>query len=135
MRRAGHLDTRELVAIFLGGSVGALARAALTQALAVRADAWPWATFAANLLAVLVLGLLLAGGAGGAAEPSYRRAFLTTGLCGALSTFSTMMLELLRMIDANDWGLALAYAGASLVGALATFALADRVGRRERLAA
>ena len=32
---------------------------------------------------------------------AYRRPFLGTGLCGALTTFSTMQLELLRMLDAR----------------------------------
>ncbi len=40
---------------------------------------------------------------------SYRRPLLGTGLCGGLSTFSTMQVEILKMIDAHAWGLAAGY--------------------------
>ena len=49
----------------------------------------------------------------------YRRSFIGTGVCGALSTFSTMMVELLRMIDGAHWGLAAGYTAASLAAAFA----------------
>jgi CrcB protein len=45
---------------------------------------------------------------------AYRRPLLGTGLCGALTTFSTMQLELLRMLDHRRAGLAFGYAAASV---------------------
>ena len=45
---------------------------------------------------------------------AYRRPLLGTGLCGAFTTFSTMQLEVLRMLGAGRTGLAVAYALASL---------------------
>ena len=45
---------------------------------------------------------------------AYRRPFLGTGLCGALTTFSTMQLELLQMLDHGNGGLAAGYAAASI---------------------
>ena len=45
---------------------------------------------------------------------AYRRPLLGTGFCGALTTFSTMRLELLRMLDAQRYGLAAGYAATSL---------------------
>ena len=50
------LDGAELAAIFLGGSIGGLARAALAESLPVRPGQWPWATFIVNLLAAALLG-------------------------------------------------------------------------------
>jgi len=43
-------DRRELVAIFAGGMLGALARVAVLQIGIPNASAWPWATFAVNIL-------------------------------------------------------------------------------------
>jgi CrcB protein len=108
-------DVRELTAIFLGGMLGALARAGLGEALPHDPAAWPWPTFAVNLLGALVLGWTVAR----LPPTSYRRPFLGIGVCGALTTFATLQLELLRMLDAGETLRALLYAAASLAGGLA----------------
>jgi CrcB protein len=130
-----HLDRQELAAIFLGGAIGALIRAALTQGFPARAGSWPWATFAVNIAAALALGYFITRLQERLPPHPYRRAFLGTGVCGALSTFSTMMLELLRMIDAGHWTLALAYATASLAFGFAAVFVASKVVRRAGFAA
>jgi fluoride exporter len=130
-----HVDRQELIAIFLGGSLGALARAALAQGLAVGPGSWPWATFAVNILAALALGYFITRLQERLPPYAYRRSFLGTGVCGALSTFSTMMLELLRMIDGAHWGLALGYAAASLACGFAAVFLASKLVRRAGVAA
>jgi len=138
-RRAGkaraHIDRQELAAIFIGGSIGALARSGLAQALAVRPDQWPWATFLVNIVAALALGYFVTRLSERLPPYPYRRSFIGTGVCGALSTFSTMMVELLRMIDGAHWGLAAGYAVASLAGAFAAVFAASKLVRRARIAA
>ena len=94
---------------------------------------WPWATFAVNLLAALLLGYFITRLQERLPPYTYRRAFLGTGICGALGTFSTMMLELLKMIDAGDWGLAGGYAVASVAGGFAAIFLATKLVRRARI--
>ena len=118
------VDRRALGALFLGGVVGTLARAGLAEAISHRTGDWPWQTFAANMLAAFLLGVFAAR----LREPSHERLFLTTGVCGALSTFSTFQLELLRMLDGGRAGLALAYAGASLAAGFAVMIAGARVG-------
>jgi len=64
-----------------------------------------------------------------------RRPLLGTGLCGALTTFSTVQIELLRMADRHEWGLASAYLAASVTcGYLAVFASSALVRRVRALA-
>jgi CrcB protein len=96
----------------------------------VHAGAWPWATFAVNMAGAAVLGFALARLRRAAVPNPTARAFVAAGLCGTLTTFSAMMLELLRMLDAGDVGLALGYAGASLAGGLALVTLAGGLGER-----
>lgn len=130
--RALSFDARELAAIFAGGVVGALARVGLAEALPHASGAWPWATFAANLAGAFLLGWLLACPPEPDPHATARRAFAGTGLCGALTTFSTFQLELLRMLDEGALALALGYGAASLAAGLAAVALASGLARRAR---
>jgi len=132
---APRIDRRELAAIFLGGSLGAGARAALAQSVAWSPDSWPWATFTVNILGAFLLGYLVTRLNERLPLSSYRRSFLGTGICGALTTFSTMMVELLRMIEGSHWMLACAYASASIGAGLAAVFMATKLVRRASLSA
>jgi CrcB protein len=108
-------DRRELAAVFVGGALGTVLRAAFAQAFPHGATSWPWPTFTVNIAAALLLGYAVTRLQERLPPSSYRRPLLGTGVCGGLSTFSTMQVELLKMIDAHAWGLAAGYAGASVV--------------------
>ena len=127
---AARSDPRRLAAIYMGGVLGALARVGLAQAFPHGAGSWPWATFAANMAGALLLGWLVAALRGHRAEaPSF--AFLTTGLCGTLTTFATLQLELLQQLEAGLLGLALAYMAATLAGGYLCVSAGLRLGSRE----
>ena len=128
-------DRRELAAIFAGGVIGALARLGLVEALPSTAGQWPWATFAANVVGALALGYFTTRLQERLPLSAYRRPFLGTGLCGALTTFSTLQLELLQMLDHGEGGLAAGYATASVAAGLLAIALTTNLVRRARLAA
>lgn len=121
------VDRRELGAIFIGGAVGALVRAGLGEALPAGEADWPWATFLVNVAGAALLGYWFAV----LPHSSYRRPLLTTGFCGALTTFSTIQLELLEMIDAERFGLAFLYLAVSVAAGLAGVQAATAVARRE----
>jgi CrcB protein len=123
-------DRRELAAIFAGGFIGAVARAELDVLLSSGGPHWPWATFAANVAGAFLLGLVVTRLQERLPLSAYRRPFLGTGVCGALTTFSTMQLELLRMLDAGDIGLAAGYAGASIAAGFAAVVVATNLVRR-----
>ena len=108
------LDARELAAILAGGFLGAIARAELADALPHDPGEWPWATFIVNIAGAFLLGYFVTRLQERLPLSAYRRPFLGTGVCGALTTFSTMQLELLRMLDAHRYGLATGYAAVSI---------------------
>jgi CrcB protein len=128
-------DVRELAAIFAGGAVGALARAGLEEWLAHSDTSWPWATFIVNVVGAFLLGYFATRLQERLPLSAYRRPLLGTGLCGALTTFSTVQLELVRMLDHGRVGLAIGYAGASLVAGFFAVAAATAMVRRVRIVA
>ncbi|HEY1594509.1 MAG TPA: fluoride efflux transporter CrcB [Thermoleophilaceae bacterium] len=128
-------DVRELTAIFAGGAVGGLARTALSDWLAPPAGHWPWVTFAVNIAGAFMLGWFATRLQERLPLSAYKRPLLGTGLCGALTTFSTMQVELLRMLDRGDVGLAFAYAAASVLAGFAAVWLATGLVRRARVVA
>jgi fluoride exporter len=125
-----RVDRRELAAIFVGGAIGALARYGLAEALPHDPGTWPWATFAVNVAGALALGYLTTRLQERLPPSAYRRPLLGTGLCGALTTFSTMQVELLQMLDAGEAGLAASYAAASLAAGLLAIAATTNLVRR-----
>ncbi len=125
-------DPRELAAIFAGGFVGALARTALAELAPPAAGAWPWPTFAVNVGGAALLGYFVTRLQERLPVSAYRRPLLGTGLCGALTTFSTMEEELLRMLDTRHFALAASYAAASLLAGFGAMLLATGLTRRVR---
>src|SRR6201996_265365 len=133
--RLPRADGRMVAAIFAGGALGTLARAALAEAFPHAATAWPWPTFAVNVAAAFLLGYFVTRLQERLPLSSYRRPLLGTGLCGGLSTFSTMQVEILEMINAHAWGLAVAYAAASIAAGYTAIYLATAIVRRVRVRA
>lgn len=115
--------------------LGALARAGLVELLGHPSARWPWATLAANLAGAFALGWLVTRLQERLPLSAYKRPFLGTGLCGALTTFSTVQVELLDMLDAGRAPLAAGYATASVAGGFAGVLLGTKLARRARLAA
>lgn len=126
-------DGRELAAIFVGGAIGTSARAGLSEALPHSATSWPWATFIVNVVACLVLGYVVTRLQERMPLSSYRRPLLGTGLCGGLSTFSTMQVELLDMLSGHAYGLAAGYGAASVAAGFAGVYLATVSARHVRV--
>jgi CrcB protein len=133
VRRVPKLDRRELFAIFAGGAIGTLARAGLSQALPHTPTEWPWATFIANVLAVILLGYFVTRLQERLPLSSYRRPLLGTGVCGGLSTFSTMQVEILKMLEAGAFLLAAGYTVASVACGYAGIHLTTAAVRRVRI--
>jgi CrcB protein len=126
-------DWQTVAAVFAGGALGTLARAALAQAFPHAATAWPWPTFAVNIVAAFLLGYFVTRLQERLPLSSYRRPLLGTGICGGLSTFSTVQVEILKMLSAHAYGLAAAYTAASVAAGYAAVHLSTALVRRVRV--
>jgi fluoride exporter len=129
-----RIDRRELIAIFCGGALGALLRAGAVELFATRAGSWPWPTFAINVTGSFVLGFVVTRLQERLPLSAYRRPFVGTGFCGALTTFSAFQLELVRMVDTDHARLAVGYGAASVATGFAALLIGTSVVRRARFA-
>ncbi|MFE3647128.1 fluoride efflux transporter CrcB [Streptomyces sp. NPDC057579] len=117
--------------VIAGAAVGAPLRYLTDRAVQKRHDTvFPWGTFTVNVVGCLILGALTAATTRGAA-PNSLQLLLGTGLCGALTTYSTFSYETMRLAESGALryaaanvagsivaGLAAAFAGGALVAAL-----------------
>ncbi|MDT0446843.1 fluoride efflux transporter FluC [Streptomyces johnsoniae] len=103
--------------VVVGGAVGAPLRYLTDRAVQARHDTvFPWGTFAVNVAGCALIGLLT-----GAATAL--GLLLGTGLCGALTTYSTFSWETLRLVGTGARLPAAAnVAGSVLAGLAAVFA-------------
>ncbi len=101
--------------VIAGAMIGAPLRYLTDRAVQSRhGTVFPWGTFTVNVVGSLVLGVLAGATAAGAAATS-TQLFLGTGLCGALTTYSTFSYETLRLAE----GGARFYAVANALGSVA----------------
>lgn len=110
---------RTIAGIAAAGALGALARYGLDGVVSRRAPgAFPWGTFVVNVSGALVLGIVFAALTEHLRVAPWVRQSLTVGFLGAYTTFSTLSLETLRLVEGGAVGMAVAYAGGSLVAGL-----------------
>jgi fluoride exporter len=126
-------DRRELVAVFVGGALGTLARAGLETLAPADPGRWPWPTFTVNIVGAFLLGYFTTRLLERLPVSAYRRPLLGTGLCGGLTTFSTMQLESLRMLEHGHFVLAAGYLAVSIAAGLVAVYVATALVRRARL--
>jgi CrcB protein len=126
------VDVAELLAIACGGALGALARVGVALGLPTTTGTWPWATFAVNIAGAAMLGYFVTRLQERLPVSTLRRPLLATGLCGAFTTFSTVQIELLKMTDSHDYGLAAGYLTASLLGGYLAVFVSSALVRRVR---
>ncbi|MFK4111716.1 fluoride efflux transporter CrcB [Streptomyces sp. NPDC004673] len=104
--------------VIIGGAAGAPLRYLTDRAVQKRHDAvFPWGTFTVNVLGCFILGLLTGAVTAGAAS-SHVQLLIGTGLCGALTTYSTFSYETLRLTEDGARFLAAANVVASVVAGL-----------------
>ncbi|MDP1849588.1 MAG: fluoride efflux transporter CrcB [Solirubrobacteraceae bacterium] len=125
-------DRRVLAAIFAGGFCGTVVRALVGEALPYQTGEWPWATLVVNVAGALVLGYVITRVEAGREPFRHAGRLLGTGFCAALTTFSTLQLELLEMLDDDRYALAAAYALVSIAAGLLAVVLTTRLAEDVR---
>ena len=113
--------------VFFGGGLGSIFRYGIARWLGPQHFSFPWATFAANLLACTLLGLLMALNAKNLLKDQLPY-FLMTGFCGGFSTFSTFAYESFILFQNGQTGMALVNMLGSFLFGLAGIYLGLRIG-------
>ena len=115
--------SRELVAVGLGGAIGAPARYGIAQLVDITPGTFPWGTFWINVSGSFALGFLLVVLPARLRPDSCLRPLLTVGFLGAYTTYSTFAVEVDLLVKNGHLPVALLYAVASFtVGWLAVWA-------------
>lgn len=117
--------------IYAGGCIGALARAGLAHGL-VSGDGWPWATFIANIGGAALLAYFATRLRERQRPSTYRRRFIETGVCGSLTTFSALPIEVIRLARHGHAPLGAIYLATTIVAGLAVMQLVTNLARRAR---
>lgn len=127
--RRGFLLTYLWIAI--GGALGSMARFACSElSVHLFGAAFPWGTLAVNVIGSFVIGFFASfTGPGGAWAASLdARLFITVGICGGFTTFSSFSLQTLALFRGGEAGLALANVAGSVILCLATVWLGHAAG-------
>jgi len=105
-----------LIAVFVGGGLGSLARLFLAGGIGrITSISFPWGILVVNVLGGLAMGVIVELGALKLNYTPELRAALTTGFLGGFTTFSAFSLDTALLIERGDWLNAALYVTASVV--------------------
>jgi CrcB protein len=113
-------STMGFLIVFAGGGIGAALRHGFNLLFArLFGTQFPYATLFENVTGSLVMGLLVATFAFKSDIPQHMRLFLTTGILGGYTTFSTFSLDTALLYERGEIGTAALYVAASVVLSIA----------------
>jgi CrcB protein len=105
--------------VFLGGGVGAALRHGVNLAAArLLGTSFPFGTLTVNVVGSLLMGLMAAWFAFESSPSQHWRLFMTTGILGGFTTFSTFSLDTALLYERGELGLAALYVGASVAAGI-----------------
>ena len=99
--------------VFIGGGLGSLCRFSIAKILVSYESVFPLATFLANVLSCIILGILVGINLKGGLNNTYKL-MLMTGFCGGFSTFSTFTNETFNLFQSGQ----IFYGLANILGSL-----------------
>jgi fluoride exporter len=106
--------------VFLGAGIGgALRHGVNVGATKLFGFGFPFGTFIVNVVGSFAMGLFAGYFAYRTGVPQHVRLFLTTGILGGFTTFSTFSLDAALLIERHAYGAAVGYMVGSVAAALA----------------
>ena len=113
---------RNTIFIGCGSFIGGAARYLISATMKAMSKGFPWGTLVVNLVGCLTIGLLWGFFSRGGNENSSWALFMTVGICGGFTTFSTFSKEAFMMLQAGNYMGMLAYVGISVLVGIALVA-------------
>jgi CrcB protein len=122
--RSAPFSTTVLVAVAVGGALGASGRWSVSWALDSSGaghvpGTWPWGTLAVNVIGCLLIGVA----ARRIALDTVSWAFVVTGVLGGFTTFSALAVELNDLAEADRMTLAIIYGALTLTAGVGATAI------------
>lgn len=120
---------RVIAGVLLFGAVGAATRYGLDGLISNRISGpFPWGIFVVNISGSFLLGLIYTVMTNRMAGDPAVRVWVTTGFLGAYTTFSTLTLESVRLLQDRAYLLAALNAGGSLICGLVAAGVGIAIG-------
>ena len=95
---------KSIMIVGLGGFIGTVARFLISRYFQVNvASVFPWSTFIVNIVGCLLIGLIYGISEKGDVLSPEIRLFLTVGICGGFTTFSTFSNDAFLLAHDQDW--------------------------------
>jgi len=124
------LSATTLLAIFVGGALGTVARYLLDAHHPVAQGNFPWVTLVINLSGSLAIGLLVPLSQHVAPRAPWAGPLLVVGFLGGWTTYSTLAVEATLLAKDGDIITFVAYVAATVIGGLTLVVAGNRLGRR-----
>lgn len=119
-----------VILVALGGAIGSVARYGVgALAAQLLGSAFPWGTLLVNLSGSFLIALVMHIALAGTAISLELRIFLTTGIMGGYTTYSSFNYETLALINQRAYGLAGLNVAATVVGCFVAGVLGLAAGR------
>lgn len=114
---------RLLVVVGIGGFIGTVSRYLISRFFELSyGSVFPWGTLIVNILGSLLLGIIIGISEKGNFMNQEVRLFLTVGICGGFTTFSSLSYDAFNLLRQQDWIRFSLYASLSLfLGLLAIY--------------
>jgi CrcB protein len=111
-----QMNLQLIIAVAIGGALGSVSRYVVgVIAGRLLGSAFPWGTLFINIVGSFAIGVLVEIFALRWSASEFTRVFLTIGICGGFTTFSTFSLDAVLLLERGEYAAASAYMVGSMV--------------------